>query len=195
MRDPKEWAGSLSDEMLCDEGGGLYFDKVEALIREAQEDGARHAACQHCGPGTDLNTALNQLADERVAVGWAKESVARLEAQVAELEDARVSRFDGLMVQLDEARATIKEMHTRIVDVEARGSAQVAALTERAERAEGRKREFTVVEFTVKDGDKFLITVGPTASGVVTAQVQGGRLFFLDENDVEQVLVERAGDI
>jgi hypothetical protein len=41
MRDAKEWAGSISDEMLCDEGGGLYFDKVEALIREAQEDGAR----------------------------------------------------------------------------------------------------------------------------------------------------------
>lgn len=90
MRDPVDMAAQLLAKSEFYRFHALNKERsalLVALIREAQEDGARHATCPHCGPGTDLNTALNQLGDERIAVGWAKESITRLEAQVAALTE------------------------------------------------------------------------------------------------------------
>ena len=124
MRDEDKWAAELIHSKPSMDMN--HPVRLASLIREAQEDGAGGAACPRCGPGTDLNTALNQLGDERVALGWAKESIARLEAQVAALTE----RAERAEEQTKGWRERAQAAEARVRDLKSAGFAEVADIGE-----------------------------------------------------------------
>ena len=123
MRDPKEmareWMARVTDPRYSIPVDG-YTDELVTLPREAQEDGARGATCPHCGPDTDLNAALNQVAAiteraeraEAEAQQW-HEVLCETSSKLDDTEHERDEAVEALDAHKERADRAESELHRR----------------------------------------------------------------------------------